>query len=146
MAEIDETCKPTFLSAPPWWMPMLIGSATPLASRGHAFLLISDDGDEATLMGSFLAAKHLCQRLDGVAPCGKCGSCRWLLQQTHGDFLRVSRQEGKTTIGIEQIRDATRFVQQTPLYGHSKVLLIEAAERMTLAAANSLLKTLEEQK
>ena len=144
MSEIDETCNPTFLSAPPWWMPMLIGSATPLASRGDAFLLISDDGDEATLMGSFLAARHLCQRSDGVVPCGKCGSCRWLLQQSHGDFLRVSPQEGKTTIGIEQIRDATRFVQQTPLYGQSKVLLIEAAERMTLAAANSLLKTLEE--
>ena len=122
MAEIDETCKPTFLSAPPWWMPMLIGSATPLASRGHAFLLISDDGDEATLLGSFLAAKHLCQRLDMLPHVVNALAVGGFLQQTHGDFLRVSRQEGKTTIGIEQIRDATRFVQQTPLYGHSKVL------------------------
>ena len=94
--------------------------------------------------GGFLAARHLCQQSDGEDPCGTCNSCRSFLQQAHGDFLRVTRQEGKVAIGIEQIRDATRFVQQTPLYGQSKVLLIEAAERMTLAAANSLLKTLEE--
>lgn len=123
---------------------MLSGGGAPMTSRGHAFLLVGEDGDEAVLLGSFLAARNLCQRSDGVDPCGTCNSCRSFLQQAHGDFLRVARQEGKVAIGIEQIRDATRFVQQTPLYGQSKVLLIEAAERMTLAAANSLLKTLEE--
>ena len=144
MTEIDKTGSSAFIATPPWWMPVLSGSGTPATSHGHAFLLVSMDLDEASVLGGLLAARHLCQRSDGVDPCGECSSCRSFLQQAHGDFLRVSRQEGKTAIGIEQIRDATRFVQQTPLYGRSKVLLIEAAERMTLAAATSLLKTLEE--
>ena len=135
-----------FITPPAWWEPLLggAGRAASTAMHGHAFLVTSEDGDEASLFTQFLAAKRLCQHSDGTGPCGECTSCRMFLQATHGDFLMVRRQEGKTAIGIEQIRDATRFVQQTTLYGDSKVLLIEAAEQMTLAAANSLLKTLEE--
>ena len=146
MTDPDETQRGAFNSPPPWWSPVLESgySGGVAALRGHAFLVMSEDGHEASLFATFLAARHLCQQPDGVAPCGECSSCRAFLQGAHGDFLRVCRQDGKTAIGIEQIRDATRFVQQTALYGLSKVLLIDAAERMTLAAANSLLKTLEE--
>ena len=146
MTDPDETQRAAFNSPPPWWSPVLESgdSGGAAALRGHAFLVMSEDGHEASLFATFLAARHLCQQSDSVAPCGECSSCRAFLQGAHGDFLRVCRQEGKTAIGIEQIRDATRFVQQTALYGLSKVLLIDAAERMTLAAANSLLKTLEE--
>jgi DNA polymerase-3 subunit delta' len=52
--------------------------------------------------------------------------------------------EGKTAIGIDQVREATHFLQQTALYGAIKLLLVLDADQMTLAAANSLLKTLEE--
>ena len=56
----------------------------------------------------------------------------------------IRRSEGKVFIGIDQIRQATQALQQTPLYGSIKVVLIEAADQMTLPAANSLLKILEE--
>ena len=56
----------------------------------------------------------------------------------------LEREEGKRAIGIEQVRSATRFLQQTALYGERKVLLVQEADLMTPAAANSLLKTLEE--
>jgi DNA polymerase-3 subunit delta' len=58
--------------------------------------------------------------------------------------MDVQRQEGKTAIGIEQIRQAAQFLQQTALYGEIKVMMIRDADQLTLAAANSLLKTLEE--
>ena len=53
----------------------------------------------------------------------------------------VEREEGKRAIGIEQVRSATRFLQQTALYGERKLLLVQEADLMTPAAANSLLKT-----
>jgi DNA polymerase-3 subunit delta' len=80
---------------------------------------------------------------DGMA-CGQCQSCKAFLQGTHGDLLLLQVPEGKTAIGIDQVREATHFLQQTPLYGAAKLLLVRDADQMTLAAANSLLKTLEE--
>ena len=56
----------------------------------------------------------------------------------------IRRSDGKVAIGIDQIRQATQALQQTPLYGSIKIVLIEAADQMTLSAANSLLKILEE--
>ena len=37
----------------------------------------------------------------------------------------LEREEGKRAIGIEQVRSATRFLQQTALYGERKILLVQ---------------------
>ncbi len=50
----------------------------------------------------------------------------------------------KSTIGVDQIRAMTRRLDVTSHASGSKVALLFPAEAMTLAAANSLLKTLEE--
>jgi DNA polymerase-3 subunit delta' len=47
-------------------------------------------------------------------------------------------------IRLEQIREVTRFLSQPPLEARRAVVVIENAERMAEAAANALLKTLEE--
>ncbi|PSB42110.1 DNA polymerase III subunit delta', partial [Chamaesiphon polymorphus CCALA 037] len=47
-------------------------------------------------------------------------------------------------IRIEQIRDISRFLARPPLLGDRSVIAIEQAETMPEAAANALLKTLEE--
>ncbi len=47
-------------------------------------------------------------------------------------------------VRIEQIRDITQFLSRPPLEASRCVVIIEAAETMTEAAANGLLKTLEE--
>lgn len=47
-------------------------------------------------------------------------------------------------IRIEQIREITRFINRIPLKASQTLVIIEAAQSMTEAAANGLLKTLEE--
>ncbi len=47
-------------------------------------------------------------------------------------------------IGVEQVRDVIARATQTPLSGRYRVIIIEDADRMTVAAQNALLKTLEE--
>lgn len=47
-------------------------------------------------------------------------------------------------IRIEQVRDITRFLSRPPLESSRSVVVIEDAHTMTEAAANALLKTLEE--
>lgn len=47
-------------------------------------------------------------------------------------------------IRLEQIREITRFLSRSPLEASRKVVVLEQAETMAEAAANGLLKTLEE--
>jgi DNA polymerase-3 subunit delta' len=62
----------------------------------------------------------------------------------HADLHWISPREDKETIGIEQIRELVHELGLTSYEGGSKVAVIEPANAMTVNAANSLLKTLEE--
>ena len=59
--------------------------------------------------------------------------------QNSGITLKVPPQ-----IRIEQIREVTRFLSHPPLEAPRTLVIIEDAQTMTEAAANGLLKTLEE--
>lgn len=62
----------------------------------------------------------------------------------HADLQWVEKEEGKTRISVEQIRDLTKFLSLTPLESAWKVAVVDDAADMNAAAANALLKTLEE--
>lgn len=54
------------------------------------------------------------------------------------------KRKAPPTIRIEQIREITQFLSRPPLEAIRSVVVIEQAEAMAEAAANALLKTLEE--
>ncbi len=60
------------------------------------------------------------------------------------DFHLVTPEEGKKLISIDQLRALSGTLTLSAHRGHTKLALIVPADRMTIAAANSLLKTLEE--
>jgi len=62
----------------------------------------------------------------------------------HPDLHWISTPEDKKTIGIDQIRALVGELVLTSYEGLGKVAVIEPANDMTVNAANSLLKTLEE--
>lgn len=72
--------------------------------------------------------------------------------QEGGDILvigrsdRTSTDESKTVsaISIEEIRKADEFLSRFPSTGRYRVVIIDAAERLTVSAENALLKMLEE--
>lgn len=70
--------------------------------------------------------------------------------KTHPDLVVVQREINKKTkklreqLSVEQIQDARARFQQTAMHGGYKVLIIEDAQQLSDAAANALLKTLEE--
>ncbi|HCF28638.1 MAG TPA: DNA polymerase III subunit delta' [Cyanobacteria bacterium UBA11049] len=54
------------------------------------------------------------------------------------------KRKAPPTIRIEQIREITQFLSRSPLEAIRSIVVIEQAEAMAEAAANALLKTLEE--
>lgn len=106
----------------------------------HAVMLTSDSGLGLKDVSEALAHRLLI--LSSQLSDAESGAL--LAAGTHGDFRWVSVVEGKSSIGVDQVRIACDFVSKTAGYGALKVLAIEEADRLTVAAANALLKTLEE--
>jgi DNA polymerase-3 subunit delta' len=144
MPDTSELATELYDATPPWLLSHLREWISGAGRKGHAYLVVSEDAEEASLFARQLVMQRLCHDLQGEMACGQCQSCKAFLQGTHGDLLLLRVLDGKTAIGIDQVREATHFLQQTPLYGAAKLLLVRDADQMTLAAANSLLKTLEE--
>ncbi|MCG6657855.1 DNA polymerase III subunit delta' [Halomonas campisalis] len=109
----------------------------------HALLLSGPHGVGKQQFAEALIARLLCLAPGEVA-CGQCHACRMLAAGYHPDLLRVSPEEGKRQIRIDPIRGVNAFVAQTAQQGGHRVIVIAPAEAMNVAAANALLKSLEE--
>ena len=107
----------------------------------HALLFAGPAGIGKRLLADRLAAGILCSN-DGEKPCGQCHSCLLVGRKAHPDFTQVT-PDG-VSIKIDQIRLLKNVAALTPAVGVGRVCLIEDAELMTVQAANSLLKLLEE--
>ena len=113
----------------------------------HGVLLTGAAGTGKRRFAEHVAGWLLCDTPTADGACGQCASCAWLKVGTHPSLLRISREvdsKGKQSrqIKIDQIRDLMPFVQQT---GQGwRVVIFEPAETLNTAAANALLKTLEE--
>lgn len=127
----------------------------------HSLLLVGPKGVGKGLFAAELAKGLLCEAGGtSISACGNCDSCRWFAAQSHPDFRRISpeadqeadaddttsadRKKGSQQIKIAQIRELEDFVFFGSHRGKGRVIIIEPAEAMNTAAANSLLKLLEE--
>ena len=111
----------------------------------HALLFSGLSGVGKRKAARILAAALLCGRED--APCGVCPSCRAFLAGTHPDCLEAapeSRGKGTRVLRIEAVREIEKKIARRPLLSGRFVVLVDDADAMNEAAANSLLKTLEE--
>lgn len=112
------------------------------AARGigmtHAWLFTGPPGSGRSTAAVAFAAALQCDD----AGCGECHTCRTVLGGTHPDVTRVI-PEG-LSLGVEQVRNLILEAGRTPTSGRRQILVIEDADRLTEAAANALLKAVEE--
>lgn len=139
--------QPTIAEVPlPWQQERWSALTTLLAEHRlpHALLITGEAGLGKLLFASAFARLALCRGpVDGRA-CGHCPSCTQFSAGSHPDYLRLAVEEEKSAIGVDQVRDLISSLQLKSGHGSRKCALIEPAEAMSVAAANSLLKTLEE--
>lgn len=133
----------------------------------HALLLAGSDGLGKFNFASAFAAFLLCQRATSFQnlgadskqavceqslqkqplqnACGVCSACLLLQAGNHPDlFVITPEDKNKPLIKVDQIRALIADLSQTSQQGGYKIALINVAEAMNIAAANALLKTLEE--
>ncbi len=111
-----------------------------------AYLFEGAAGAGGVETASWFARLLLC-RSDGPEPCESCRDCRKTSRDldSHPDLQRIEPPgPAGTALKIDQIRELQRKLSLVANEGGWRVGLILGAERMRGAAANALLKTLEE--
>lgn len=131
----------------PWqaanWRRLMDANAS--GRMPHALLLTGTLGLGKSHFAHRLAASLLCHSpLEDGKPCGDCQGCRLLHAGTHPDFTLIQPEEPGKAIKIDTIREFTQKEGLTSRSGGYKIIIIEPADALNTAAANSLLKTLEE--
>ena len=100
-------------------------------------------------------ALNLAQALNCEAaepPCRECASCQKIALAKHADVQIIGlgyngnsgEAKSRAEIGIDQIRQMQHSANLPPFEGRYKVFIIDGAEKLSIEAANCLLKTLEE--
>ena len=117
-------------------------------NRPHALLFYGPEGIGKKQLALRFAKTFLCQKPD-EHPCGRCESCRLINLAEHSfahpDFILVEQEAPGKDLKIEQIKEMSRQAAFAPALSSHKVCVIDAADRMTVEAANSLLKLLRRQ-
>ena len=117
--------------------------------HAHSYLLVGPPhvGKRTLAINMAQAANCL---LPEEAPCGECGQCRRIASGNHTDVRIIGIQragkEGppRKEIGIDDVREVQHQASLKPYEGRHRVFIFDGAERMSVEAANALLKSLEE--
>lgn len=108
----------------------------------HAYLFEGDSGTGKQAFALWMAKRIFCAELVDNNPCNKCHNCIRINENEHPDVIRIF-PEGQT-IKVDQIRQLKLEFSKSGMETAKKVFIIEQAEKMSIGAANGLLKFLEE--
>jgi len=107
----------------------------------HAYLFFGASGTGKTTTARILAMCLNCYSVNGDGePCGKCQSCKAIIEGSHWDVLEV---DGARFRGIDDIKELAYKAYLSPL-GNKKVYIIDECHQLTDPAWNGMLKLLEE--
>lgn len=108
----------------------------------HAYLFEGNRGTGKKNIGVIFAKRIFCYEPIGYKPCDHCLNCRRIESGNHPD-LHIIEPDGQS-IKKGQIQALQEEFSKTGVESNKKIYIINHADKMTLQAANSLLKFLEE--
>lgn len=94
----------------------------------HAHILVGEKGIGKSVLAKFIALKLL--GIDTV--------------REHVDIIYWSLDKGKSSIGVNTIRNIIEECNKKPFEGDNKVIIIDNGDKITFQAQNAFLKTIEE--
>ena len=108
---------------------------------GSGYLFTGPRGTGKTTTARILAKALNCVNGPTPAPCGECPACRDI---TAGSSLDVLEIDAASNTGVDDVRALRERINLTPAGGKKKIYIIDEVHRLSGAAFDALLKTLEE--
>ncbi len=110
------------------------------ASLSHFYIVSGEVGCGKKELLNHFVKTILCESHEA---CNRCSACMKVESGNAVDVIRVSTSN-KKTIGTKDIRTLLDDLYVRPVEGEYKIYIIDAGERLTTEASNTLLKALEE--
>lgn len=111
----------------------------------HALLLTGTAGLGKAELAAHLAHALVCTSPTAEGdPCGQCRSCHLAMVGNHPDIHWYRPEEPGKALRVDAIRELAQASVLTAGGSGRSVFILEPADAMNTAAANALLKTLEE--
>ena len=137
------------LTVPSWCKSQQQFLSTQVANNAlaHAYLISSGKGTGKLALAHWLVSVFACNKRqidaeDILQACQQCKPCLLKKASTYPDEKLID--QAGATVSVDAIRETSNFLQKTSQIGSGQTVIINHAEDMTIAAANALLKTLEE--
>lgn len=126
-------------------LPKLIARLIARGRLPHAIILEGIAGCGRRTVAQAMAQALLCHQPRAGDACGTCESCRVLDAGSHPDCIELPHDSTTNDLPLDLVREVVVDAAFTsPLMGASKVFILPGIERLASAAANTLLKVLEE--
>jgi DNA polymerase-3 subunit delta' len=109
----------------------------------HALMIQGPADSGKMALARAMVARLLCTE-ERPRACGQCRSCKLLAGGAHPDYFNLEPEEESKVIKVDQVRGLIAKLDLTTSISERKVAFIHPAESMNGAAANALLKSLEE--
>lgn len=118
-------------------------NAIKLNKASHAYIFSGESGMGKKMLAKVFAMTLQCEQ-EGIEPCMECKSCKQAMSMNQPD-IRWITHEKPGSISVEEIREQLNDdIQIKPYSSRRKIYIVDEAEKMTTAAQNALLKTIEE--
>lgn len=125
--------------------PKLVANFARVIEAGRlsaAYIFAGPTGVGKHALAVWLGASLMCDNPDGGRPCGQCAECRRVLSDNHPDVVSVRTEAN--SVKVDDMRALKQEMSKTGMEGQQRLFVVEEAEKLTVAAANSLLKFYEE--
>lgn len=116
-------------------------------SLSHAYILEGSRGSGRHTIALQTVAALSCKAngSDGTnLPCGKCISCRKILEGRSPDVINIGLEGERASIGVDSMRFLKSNIYLAPTDIEIKAYIINDADMLTVQAQNALLLSLEE--
>lgn len=107
----------------------------------HAYLFCGTRGTGKTTTARILAKALNCEKGPTPEPCLKCVNCKEIVSSSSMDVIEI---DAASNTSVDDIRDLRENVRYAPAGAKYKIYIIDEVHRLSGAAFDALLKTLEE--
>jgi DNA polymerase-3 subunit gamma/tau len=107
----------------------------------HAYLFCGTRGTGKTTTARVLAKALNCEKGPTAEPCLQCVNCKEIATSSSMDVIEI---DAASNTGVDSIRDLRENVRYAPAGSRYKIYIIDEVHRLSGAAFDALLKTLEE--